>query len=159
METAQSNENMLRKTLEAFREQEAYGNGAKAIQYELARHQYQANRLLYDGLQERLQEAGIMAGLHSSSVHVVDNADVPTLPSLPRTRLNQGIGAAIGLILGGALAFVFEALDTNLKTINEIENVLQLPLLAAIPAVPGGIFCHRASENTRCREAHRAGRE
>jgi capsular exopolysaccharide synthesis family protein len=135
LETAQDNERMLHKTLEA-QEQDAYGHSAKAIQYELARHEYEANRLLYDGLQERLQEAGIMAGLHSSAVHVVDNADTPVAPSQPRTHFNQGIGIGMGFMLGLGLAFLLEALDTNLKTMSEIEQGLQLPLLAAIPSVP-----------------------
>ncbi len=137
LEAAQSNEKMLKATLDA-QEQQAYGNGAKAIQYELARHQYEANRLLYDGLQERLQEAGIMAGLHSSSVHVVDNADVPVNPSQPRVRLNEGLGLGAGLLIGLGLAFLLEALDTNLRTMSEIEQGLQLPLIAAIPSVVGG---------------------
>jgi len=42
---------------------------------------------------------------------------------------------AIGLALGIALALLLEAMDTNLKTMSEIEQALQLPLLAAIPAV------------------------
>jgi capsular exopolysaccharide synthesis family protein len=137
LDAAQTNEAMLRSTLDS-QEQEAYGKGSTAIQYELALHQYESNRTLYDGLQERLQEAGIMAGLHSSSVHVVDNADVPFSPSQPRTRFNQGVGAGIGFLLGLGVAFLLEALDTNLKTMNEIEHGLQLPLVAAIPTVESG---------------------
>lgn len=135
LESARVNENMLKEMFNN-QVQEALGHGEKAIQYELARHQYDANRLLYDGLQERLQEAGIIAGLHSSFVHVVDNADIPVSPSDPRANLNKGLGLGIGLFLGCGLAFFLEALDTNLKTMTEIEHVLQLPLVAAIPAVP-----------------------
>ncbi len=67
--------------------QDALSHGEKAVQYELALHEYEANRLLYDGLQERLQEAGIIAGLHSSAVHVVDNADIPV--KTPATRASS----------------------------------------------------------------------
>jgi capsular exopolysaccharide synthesis family protein len=133
-EAARSNEEKL---LGAFNkhEEEAYGKGQKAIEYELARRDYETNRLLYDGLQQRLQEAGIMSGLHSAAIHTLDSADIPTGPSHPRTRLNMAVGTGTGLLLALALALLLEAMDTNLKTMTEIEQGLQLPLLAAIPDV------------------------
>jgi capsular exopolysaccharide synthesis family protein len=133
-EAAQNNEGELRGAVDR-QEQEAYGKGEKAMQYELVRRDYETNRLLYDGLQQRLMEAGIMAGLHSTGIHIVDSAEVPLNPSSPRTRFNQAAGAGIGFLIGLCLALVLEALDTNLKTMADIENALQLPLLAAIPQV------------------------
>jgi capsular exopolysaccharide synthesis family protein len=133
-DAAQSNETSLRKVLDG-QEQDAYNKGEKAMQYELARRDYETNRLLYDGLQERLQEAGIMSGLHSTAIHIIDNADTPAFPSYPRTRVNVAAGFGVGLLLGLGVALILEALDTNLKTMTEIEQALQLPLLAAIPSV------------------------
>lgn len=133
-DAALNNEEMLRKSL-SEEEQKALDNGEKGVQFEFARSQYEANRLLYDGLQQRLQEAGIIAGLHTTSIHIIDSADIPTFPSLPRTKFNLAAGLGIGLMLGFVLALVLESLDTNLKTMTEIEQTLQLPLLAAIPSV------------------------
>ncbi len=133
-EAAKNNEQMVRNALNA-REQSTFGKGEKAMQYQLASRDYETNRLLYDGLQERLQEAGIMAGLHSTAIHIVDNADIPTMPSRPRTRMNEAAGLGIGLFLGLGISLLLEAVDTNLKTMSDIEQSLQLPLLAAIPAV------------------------
>ena len=133
-EAAQDNETRLRAALEKH-EEEAFSKGEKAMQYELARQDYQTNRLLYDGLQQRLQEAGILSGLHSTAIHIVDSADTPVYWSRPRTKVNQAVGAGIGLMLGILLAVILEAVDTNLKTISDVEQGLQLPLLAAIPAV------------------------
>lgn len=133
-DAAQSNESLLRKALDT-EEQEAYSKGSKSADYEFAKQDYESQRLLYDGLQERLQEAGIMAGLHSTAIHIVDDADIPPYPSYPRTRLNLAAGMGVGLLAGLALALLMEALDTNLKTMTDIEHALQLPLLAAIPSV------------------------
>ena len=133
-DAAKNNEDMLSNSLSG-EEQKAFANGEKSVQLEFARRQYEANRLLYDGLQQRLQEAGIMAGLHTTSIHIVDNADVPTGPSHPRKSVNLGMGTGAGLMIGFALALLFESLDTNLKTMTDIERTLGLPLLAAIPAV------------------------
>ena len=133
-DASQSNEAKLRGALDK-QEQEAFGKGEKSMEYELARRDYETNRLLYNGLQQRLQEAGIMSGLHSTSIHIVDDAETPSSPSRPRTNFNLSAGGAVGFLLGLCLAIVLEALDTNLKTMTEIEQGLQLPLLAAIPAV------------------------
>jgi polysaccharide biosynthesis transport protein len=133
-EAAKMNEQMLHNALDA-REAAAFGKGEKAMEYQLASRDYETNRLLYDGLQQRLMEASIMSGLHSTAIHIVDNADIPTYPSLPRTRVNKVAGLSLGFILGLSLALLLEAMDTNLKTMTDIEQSLQLPLLAAIPAV------------------------
>lgn len=133
-EAAVNNENALRASFTA-EEQKLFSNGEKGIQLEFARSEYEANRLLYDGLQQRLQEAGIISSLHSSSIHVIDEADVPTFPSHPRVRFNLAVATSVGFILGLALALILESLDTNLKTMTDIERTLQLPLLAAIPSV------------------------
>ena len=133
-ETAQNNEAGLRNALDK-QEQEAYGKGEKAMQYELTRRDYETNRLLYDGLQQRLQEAGIMSSLHSTAIHIVDSAETPIRPSHPRTRFNKAMGTGIGFLIGLCIALILEALDTNLKTMSDVEQALQLPLLAAIPSV------------------------
>ncbi len=133
-DASETNESKLLAALDK-QEQDAYGKGEKAMEYELARRDYETNRLLYDGLQQRLQEASIMSGLHSTAIHTVDSADIPVMPSYPRRNFNRAIGMSLGFVIGVGIALLLEAMDTNLKTMSEIEQALQLPLLAAIPAV------------------------
>ncbi|WP_109487976.1 GumC family protein [Occallatibacter savannae] len=133
-EASQNHEKQLRAALEQ-QEQQVFGVGQKAMQYELAKQDYETNRLLYDGLQQRLQEAGIVSGLHSTAVHIVDNADTPVAPSWPRKRFNVALGLGGGFFIGLCLAILLEVMDTNLKTITDVEQNLNLPLIAAIPRV------------------------
>jgi len=133
-DAAVNNETMLRSKLNA-EEQIAYAKGAQGAQYDFARRDYEAARQLYDGLQQRLQEAGIISGLHSTSIHIVDNADIPVYASHPKANVNLAIGGGAGFVFGMILALLLEAMDTNLKTMSDVEQALQLPLLAAIPAV------------------------
>jgi polysaccharide biosynthesis transport protein len=132
LQAAQEREDLVRQSVEA-QEKKANDSSDAAIDYEFARRAYESNRELYDGLQERLQEAGIIAGLHSTAVHLVDNADIPPFPSHPRKTVNLAGGLGVGLFIGVVLAFLLEAMDTNLKSIAEIEETLQLPLIAALP--------------------------
>ena len=132
LQAAQERQGLIQQSVQA-QEKKASDSSDTAIQYEFARLAYDSNRELYDALQGRLQEAGIIAGLHSTAVHLVDNADIPPFPSHPRKTMNLAGGLGIGTFLGLALAFLLEAMDTNLKSITEIEDVLQLPLIAGLP--------------------------
>ncbi len=131
---AAENQNALRSRLESEKTA-AYSGNSKAVEYSLARREYEANRALYDGLQQRLQEAGIIAGLHSTNIRRIDPADAPDFPSAPRKSVNLTMGLLCGLGLGLMLSFLIEALDTNVKTIYDIEERLGLPMLGVVPQV------------------------
>ena len=131
---ATQNQNSLRGRLEQEKAA-AYSGNSKAVEYTLARREYEANRALYDGLQQRLQEAGIIAGLHSTNIRRIDPADAPDFPSAPRKSVNLTMGLLCGLGLGLVLSFLIEALDTNVKTIYDIEERLGLPMLGVVPQV------------------------
>ncbi|MBD7943260.1 MULTISPECIES: YveK family protein [Psychrobacillus] len=70
----------------------------------------------------------------------VDNVSVLTpavlgdnpSPVKPDPMLNMAIAAVIGLMLGVGLAFLLEYLDTTVKTEEDIEELLNLPVLGLI---------------------------
>ncbi|WP_342578084.1 Wzz/FepE/Etk N-terminal domain-containing protein [Psychrobacillus sp. FSL K6-2843] len=70
----------------------------------------------------------------------VDNVSVLTpavlgdnpSPVKPDPMLNMAIAAVIGLMLGVGLAFLLEYLDTTVKTEEDIEELLKLPVLGLI---------------------------
>jgi capsular exopolysaccharide synthesis family protein len=131
---AKENQEALQRRLEQEKNG-AYMGNSKAVEYSLARREYEANRSLYDGLQQRLQEAGIIAGLHSTNIRRIDPADAPDFPSSPRRSVNLMMGLLCGLGIGLVLSFMVEALDTNIKTIYDIEEKLGLPMLGVVPQV------------------------
>lgn len=53
----------------------------------------------------------------------------------PRTMINTIAGAVLGLLVGGAVVFVLEYLESNIvRRREDVERFLDLPVLAAIPA-------------------------
>ena len=64
---------------------------------------------------------------------VWNKAEKPSSPSSPRVPLNMGIGVLVGLITGIGLAFFIEYLDTSVKTMEDVETMLGVPVLAIVP--------------------------
>lgn len=106
-----------------------------SIQYNILSREVETNKQLYEGLLQRLKEAGVAAGLNSSNIHVVDRARLPVLPHWPRTKLHLALGLIMGIVLGLSLAFLIEYVDNTLKTPDEIEEFLALPSLGVIPTL------------------------
>src|SRR3989304_2558601 len=75
------------------------------------------------------------AGMKASHVRVVDPAQPPDKPAKPNLALNLLLALVLGLGLGLAAVFLQEHFDNSLKTSEDVERFLQLPVLALIPSL------------------------
>jgi len=66
---------------------------------------------------------------------LIGPADLPDAPSFPKRWLFAVGGLAAGLGLGFGLAFLFEMKDDSIRTEPDVEAVLELPTLIALPWV------------------------
>ncbi|MGD0963065.1 MAG: polysaccharide biosynthesis tyrosine autokinase [Candidatus Acidiferrales bacterium] len=125
-------ENLVR---EAFQQQQNQANlvAGRAVQYNILKREVDTNKQLYEGLLQRLKEAGVSAGMNASNIRIVDTAVPPTKPVSPRPVLNLGLALLLGLGGGVGIAFLQERLDNTLKTSDDIERILRVPALALIP--------------------------
>ena len=107
----------------------------KAVQYNILKREVETNKQLYEGLLQRLKEAGVSASLKASNIRVVDSAEPPAKPAKPRIPLNLALAALLGLGLGISTAFLQERLDDTLKGADDVERLFGLSALALIPSV------------------------
>ena len=132
LNAARASEDSLRAAVEQER-QDADRRNDDVVQYTIAKREFESSYELYEGLLGKLKEAGVLAGLHSSNVDIIDPAIVPMGPSGPHgTRFEAG-GFAAGLILGMIIAFVIDSFDKSILSGNALEGVTGLPTIGLIP--------------------------
>ncbi|WP_088942555.1 polysaccharide biosynthesis tyrosine autokinase [Rhodococcus sp. 1168] len=72
-------------------------------------------------------------GAPASSVRVVEQAQESASPVSPKTTRNLALGAAVGLLLGIALAVLRDRLDNTIKTRKKLEAAANTALVGTIP--------------------------
>jgi succinoglycan biosynthesis transport protein ExoP len=125
-------ENMLRAALEEQKQQENKLNES-AIEYSFLKRDFEADRNLYEGLLQKLKEAGVTAGLRSNNIRQVDMARTPAVPTEPNIPRNLGFGFVLGLTSGIGLAFLLEGIDNTVRTPEQAQAISGLPSLGMIP--------------------------
>jgi succinoglycan biosynthesis transport protein ExoP len=106
----------------------------KSIEYAILSKEADQSQELYQDLLKRLKEAGILEGLHSSNVTVVDQASAPAKPSKPQVPLYLALGLILGLFFGGCIALLVDAVDNKIQDADEIE-AMHIPLLGIAPQI------------------------
>ena len=130
--TALEREKLLRASLENQKTEENQLNES-AIEYSLLKRDVESNRQLYEGLLQKLKEAGVMTGLRSSNVRIVDPASAPTAPATPNIPRNLLMSLLVGLAGGVSLAFILESRDNTVHSLEQAQMITSLPSLAVIP--------------------------
>jgi capsular polysaccharide biosynthesis protein len=92
-----------------------------------------ANGLANAFIQEITDQQQALQAQDRVLVTMVDPAHPPTAPNRPKTRTNVLVGALVGLILGVVAAFGLDALDDSIKSAEDVDAVLGLPVLGVIP--------------------------
>ena len=69
------------------------------------------------------------------NVQLVDEAVLPTSPTSPKPILNIAIAFVLGIFISVGIVFLIEYLDNTVKSSDEIEKMLDIPVIGAIPMV------------------------
>lgn len=137
----------------------------KMIQYNVLKREVDSDKNLYDSLLRRTKETEVSKELETTSVSIVDLADVPKKPFSPNRKRDISSGVTMGLLLGVIFAFILEYLDSTVKTAEDIELYVRLPFLGYVPSARReakneqdiDVIAHK-SPRSRIAEAYRSVR-
>ena len=105
-------------------------NGAAQLQSTLVLYQQIHANLLSSYENVRLSRLR-----STSNIVPVEPAVRPANPIRPKPLTNTGLGAVVGLLLAGGIAFLIEYLDDSIKNPEDVERILGLPVLGYIAEI------------------------
>lgn len=129
---AQQTEQNTRKDFEADKMQAETLNN-KTIEYQMVRQEAEQSRSLYDDLMKHLKESGLLAGLRSTNITIVDPGRAADKPAKPVAILFVFGSLIAGLFVGAAAALLRDVTDTKIQDVREILRELGEPPICILP--------------------------
>ncbi|MGD9304954.1 MAG: polysaccharide biosynthesis tyrosine autokinase [Desulfobacterales bacterium] len=111
----------------------------KALKLIRLQREVELQASLYSQLKEKYQETLIQESSKVEEVSIVKPAVPPTQPyNIPSKLMIITTGIVMGLIIGVVFAFTLEMFDTSMGTIEDVEELMQVPVLGVIPFLQSG---------------------
>ena len=112
------------------------GNERASVQADALQRQADAKRLVYNQLAQTAQLTGQERQSQETRGRVVDAATPPGIPSFPNKRLFAALGFLMGVAMGAAVVLLLEALDSTVRTADDVQGGLGVELVASVPQLP-----------------------
>ena len=142
----------LKKRLAAIKEV-AVSDVVSMTHIQGVQKEFETQQEMLDRMKEKLSMDRINLKQPQNIIELHEEPLVAQFPSSPNVTLNLILGAVVGLIFGIGIAFFLEYLDTSVKTLEDVERYLQVPVLAVIPKEVGVL--HKQSGMSPDAEAYR----
>jgi capsular exopolysaccharide synthesis family protein len=123
------------KLVEALKVQEQASSDLNkvAIPYNVLLHNVEADRDLYQSILTRLKETDITKQIETNPIRLIETPRVTTKPVSPKIPLVLFISVFFGLGSGIGLCLLLHSMDTSVRGVEEAEQLLNLPVVAAVP--------------------------
>ena len=123
----------LEEELGRIKTSDIASEGENYLPFDRAERNVNVQRDILTALRARITQTGIEVEVPRTTVEIIEEAEAPERPSSPLVVLNIFLSVVLGLLAGMGLAFFVEYLDVSIKTVDEVEKYLGLPVLAVIP--------------------------
>ncbi len=130
---AKNNFDSLDKVLAAVRTDTIESQGAKFRPFRNAMADLETERFIYNQLKSKHRQEIITLQVPRNPVELIDVAEPNRRPISPNLFMNVLLSIFVGLGAGVGLAYFIEYLDTSVKTAEDVERILGLPVLGLIP--------------------------
>jgi len=131
-EVALRREQNLTETLEEQKQQVQQMNQL-AITDRALKREVENNRRIFDVLMSREKETGLVSGMRTNNIRIVDKAETPRDPVRPRKARNLALGIIVGIVGALGLAFFLEYFDDTVRDPDDLERYCRVPFLGPVP--------------------------
>jgi len=114
-------------------EQAALALNKAAIGYQELARQAETDRALYESVLRQIKETNLSKDVKTHAVSVIEHSPLPHVPVSPSKTKALALGLLGGLAAGLMFVFGADAIDRSIKTVDQAEATLGLPVFAAIP--------------------------
>ncbi|WP_367870163.1 GumC family protein [Luteolibacter sp. Populi] len=123
-----------------LKKEDAVKGGLETQAYLDAKNDFETAQDLLKGLRLKQIQDQMNTKVLEEPIIIHEEPSLSQVPVSPNVTLNLALGAVVGLIFGVGVAFFLEYLDTSVKTLEDVERYLQVPVLAVIPKDVGVLY-------------------
>lgn len=132
LQTLQERESVLSRSMGEHR-QRAQEIAQNEWQYRILERELLTNEELYHSLMTEIEGTDLRGKIESTSVTVINPPSMPPVPD-PKGHLRNFLKAIlIGLVLGAGLALTLDYFEMSIRTPEELERRLGIPVIGVIP--------------------------
>jgi len=132
-EAAKNTEAMLTTALQE-QEQAALELNKIAIPYNVLEREVESDRALYESILTGMKQTNLNQGLGQKfNIRVIEAPLVSVTPVKPRKLMILALAILGGFVAGNALVIGIAMADSSIRNVNQVEEVLGLPVLTLVP--------------------------
>lgn len=120
--------------------EDAIGKGIANQTFIDAKNEFESAQRLLETLQVKEIAEKMQNKITEDPIIIHEEPVISGVAVSPNVTLNLALGAVVGLIFGIGVAFFLEYLDTSVKSLEDVERYLQVPVLAVIPKDVGVLY-------------------
>lgn len=107
----------------------------RSFEYQRAKREADADRLLYEELVRKIREDEINSGFQNNTVRLADSARPAFKPVFPNVPLNMAIALFLSVVVAAALVVVVDRMDTTLRDPEQVTGALGSRVVGTLPAL------------------------
>lgn len=111
-------------------------NSAAQVRLNELQRNAESSRAIYEAFLNRSKETAAAEGTQTPDAKIASPAVAPLKPSTPNIQINLALGLVLSVVAGLGAVILVENLDSGLRTSTEVETLLNVPSIGAVPLIP-----------------------
>jgi succinoglycan biosynthesis transport protein ExoP len=114
-------------------EQTALDLNKIAVPYNALVREVETDRALYESVLTRMKVSNVAKGIWENDIRVIETPFVPIRPAKPAKLKILALALLGGCVAGCGLVVGIDMADSSIRSVNQVEEVLGLPVLTMVP--------------------------